>query len=109
MATTYRVWTRRILQAVAAALSLYLAALAVLYVAMGRPPRTAGKALSYLPGPVFSMVPMERLWTRARDGRLRVGDAAPDFTLPTLDRTGSVRLSSLRGERPVVLVFGSYT
>ena len=33
----------------------------------------------------------------------KVGDAAPDFTLPT-DGTGSITLSSLRG-RPVVLYF----
>jgi peroxiredoxin len=34
---------------------------------------------------------------------------APDFSLPTADRTRIVRLSSFRGDRPVVLVFGSYT
>jgi peroxiredoxin len=54
-------------------------------------------------------VPMETMWCHARDGALRVGDPAPDFTLPTLDRKETVTLSSLRGERPVVLVFGSYT
>ena len=45
-----------------------------------------------------------------------VGEAAPDFELPSFDcRTGvleptgdTVRLSALRG-RPVALVFGSYT
>jgi hypothetical protein len=41
--------------------------------------------------------------------RLRVGDAAPDFTLPKLDGEGKVTLSSFRGKKPVVLVFGSYT
>jgi len=34
---------------------------------------------------------------------------APDFRLPTLDRKETVQLSSYRGSRPVVLVFGSYT
>jgi hypothetical protein len=109
MAIRRAVWTRRLLRAGAAVLALYLAGLAVLYVAISQPPRTAGKALSYLPGPVFAILPMQRMWTRARDGRLRVGDPAPDFTLPTLDGTEQVRLSSLRGGRPVVLVFGSYT
>jgi hypothetical protein len=37
------------------------------------------------------------------------GDLAPDFELPGLDGGGSVRLASLLSERPVVLVFGSYT
>jgi len=40
---------------------------------------------------------------------LKVGALAPDFDLPTLDNSSRVRLSSFRGEEPVVLVFGSYT
>jgi hypothetical protein len=37
------------------------------------------------------------------------GELAPDFELPTLDGGGTVRLADLRAERPVALVFGSYT
>ena len=49
-------------------------------------------------------------WGRvARRGQLKVGDVAPDFQLPILDGEERVRLSSLRGGKPVVLVFGSYT
>ena len=40
--------------------------------------------------------------------KLRVGDPAPDFNLKGMDG-GEVRLSSFRGQRPVLLVFGSYT
>ncbi len=40
--------------------------------------------------------------------RLKVGMAAPDFKLKRSDG-GEVRLSSFKGKRPVVLVFGSYT
>ena len=43
------------------------------------------------------------------DGAVNPGDLAPDFRLPTLDRKSVVQLSSFRGDRPVVLVFGSYT
>ncbi|NQT54514.1 redoxin domain-containing protein [bacterium] len=46
---------------------------------------------------------------RPCEGSLKVGDPAPDFTLKQLDGKGTVALSSLRGKRPVVLVFGSYT
>ena len=38
-----------------------------------------------------------------------VGDEAPDFDLPRLDGGPPVRLSHLRGERPVALIFGSFT
>ena len=39
----------------------------------------------------------------------KVGEPAPDFMLKTPDGKRSVQLSSFRGKRPVVLVFGSYT
>ncbi len=39
-----------------------------------------------------------------------VGEMAPDFSLPFAgDADRELRLSSHRGERPVVLIFGSYT
>lgn len=37
------------------------------------------------------------------------GDLAPEFDLARLDGAGSIRLGSLVAERPVALVFGSYT
>lgn len=39
----------------------------------------------------------------------KVGDTAPDFTLKTADGTGSVTLSKLIGDKPVVLVTGNFT
>lgn len=62
-----------------------------------------------MPMPLMMALPFETLWTRARGGNVQVGDTAPDFALPTLDHSATVRLSSFRGARPVVLVFGSYT
>lgn len=35
---------------------------------------------------------------------LKVGDAAPDFTLPT-DQRGSMTLSSFKGKKNVILAF----
>jgi peroxiredoxin len=50
------------------------------------------------------------MWLWARRGGLAEGDLAPDFNLRTTqDRARRVSLSSYRGDRPVVLVFGSYT
>jgi hypothetical protein len=54
-------------------------------------------------------IPFKPLWMSARAGRLEPGDAAPDFTLPTADHSRTVTLSEVWRERPVVLIFGSYT
>jgi hypothetical protein len=37
------------------------------------------------------------------------GDRAPDFELPRLDGGSTVGLGSLCAQRPVALIFGSYT
>jgi hypothetical protein len=40
----------------------------------------------------------------------KVGDPAPDFTLPLLnERARMVTLSSFRGRKPAALIFGSFT
>ena len=44
-----------------------------------------------------------------REGKLKVGDTAPDFDLKKLVGKGKVKLSGLRGQKPVMLIFGSYT
>jgi hypothetical protein len=38
-----------------------------------------------------------------------VGEPAPEFSLSTLDGKQTVTLSQHKGDRPVVLVFGSFT
>lgn len=65
------------------------------------PPRRAGA----LPGETFT--PPARGERQA--DRLRAGDPAPDFSLPAAAGKAEVRLSSFRGKRPVVLIFGSCT
>jgi hypothetical protein len=59
--------------------------------------------------PAYFLFPFETMWTHARKGHLNSGDSAPDFTVKTLDTKTPVQLASLWTERPVVLVFGSYT
>ena len=77
---------------------------------MNRPPEAFARVMSKMPGPVvFLLFPFETLWTHARSGALNVGDVAPDFSLIKLDKTELVRLSALNYQRPVVLIFGSYT
>ena len=43
------------------------------------------------------------------EGILQVGDLAPDLELERLDGSGKVRFSELHSDRPLVLLFGSYT
>ncbi len=48
--------------------------------------------------------------TRPRRPAPAVGEIAPDFELPLADNAEkTVRLSSFRGNKPVALIFGSYT
>ena len=82
----------------------------VIYSEMRKPPEEFGRFMTRIPGPVaFLAFPFETLWTQARAGTVQVGDTAPDFTLQTLDKSETVRLSDLTRKEPVVLVFGSYT
>jgi hypothetical protein len=88
---------------------LYVAITAGLALAMRQTPDKFGAIMAKVPPFAFPVLPFETLWMNARAGHLQVGDAAPDFTLKTLDGAKQVQLSSFRGQKPVVLVFGSYT
>jgi hypothetical protein len=48
-------------------------------------------------------------YDQRQEGSLRVGDRAPDVTLSALNGAAPVRLSGHVGDRPLVLVFGSFT
>ena len=39
----------------------------------------------------------------------KIGDIAPDFQLHDVNGKKPVRLSDLRSQKPVALIFGSYT
>lgn len=51
----------------------------------------------------------ERLKTRMSRTAPRVGQAAPDFTLPVAEGNGQLTRSKFHPDRPLVLVFGSFT
>lgn len=48
-------------------------------------------------------------YDQRREGSLRVGDLAPDVALVALDGKTPVRLAASVGDRPLVLVLGSFT
>ena len=101
---------RQILWRVLAGLVLiYALATAGLYYAMRRPPEKFGAIMAHVPMVSMIVLPFEPLWMSARAGTLNVGDQAADFSLPALDGSRNVTLSDEFRDRPVVLIFGSYT
>ncbi len=49
-------------------------------------------------------------WQKRYDAHApKVGDMAPDFELHDVNGQNPVRLSDFRGQKPVALVFGSFT
>ena len=102
---------RKIMLIVVAAIAVTYAVFgAFMWRTMRQPPEDFGRVMAKMPGPlVFMLFPFETLWLRARAGTLQVGDLAPDFSLQNLDHSGRVQLSALNSQKPVVLVFGSYT
>ena len=90
----------------------YVVVFAVVLMAMLQPPERFALFMTHVPTAlVFRTLPASRMWLWARRGALLPGASAPDFALPRHDNSGRERvtLSSFRGQRPVVLVFGSYT
>jgi hypothetical protein len=89
---------------------LYLCFGSFIWWVMRQSPETIGKVMAKIPAPVvFLGFPFETMWLHARSGGLNPGDSAPDFNLMKVDRSGTVQLSELNRQKPVVLVFGSYT
>ena len=77
--------------------------------AMRQPPEVFGHIMAKMPMPAYFLFPFETMWSRARKGSLNVGDRAPDITVKTLDAKEAMQPASLWADKPVVLVFGSYT
>ncbi|MCI0411386.1 hypothetical protein L0222_01140 [bacterium] len=68
----------------------------------------AGGAFVYWIGGPSMVIGMIR-YDQREEGRLRVGDRAPDVPLLSLDGKNQLQLSSFIGPKPLVLVFGSFT
>ena len=103
--TTWKILAKAAL----AVVGLYAALTVLLFGVMLQSPDRFAATMKHVPWPAFVALPFKPLWQVARAGSVNVGEMAPDFSLESPDHKSSFRLSSLRGEKPVVLVFGSYT
>ncbi len=100
---------KKLLRIAAALLLVYSLVMLGFYIVMCQKPGVFGQVMAKAPVAVFMVFPFKPMWLSARRGGLRVGDNAPDFSLETRDKKSKVQLSSFRGQKPVALVFGSYT
>jgi hypothetical protein len=90
-------------------LVLWLGFVAAIDWAMHQPPEVFGHVMEHMPTPAYFLFPFETMWVKARAGHIGTGDTAPDLAVKTLDTKQPVQLASLWKDKPVVLVFGSYT
>jgi hypothetical protein len=100
---------RKVLKIALLVLLAYSIALIGFFTAMCQKPEVFSSVMSRAPTLVFIVFPFKQMWLYARSGSLKVGDQAPDFALEQYDKKATIQLSALRGQKPVVLVFGSYT
>ena len=68
----------------------------------------AGGYFVYWIGGPSMLIGMIR-YDQREEGKLQVGDPAPDVSLVSLDGKNESNLKSLLGTKPVVLIFGSFT
>lgn len=97
------------LKILAAGIGLYLVITAAFFAVMSQSPDRIAKTMMHVPWAAFRVFPLRSVWMKARSGSIKYGEMAPDFSLESPDRKNHFQLSTLRGQKPVVLVFGSYT
>jgi len=100
---------KRLMKTLVTLVVLYVAICSTLFAAMLQSPDTFARIMKHVPWAALMILPFKPLWMTARSGHIRVGDAAPDFFLESTDHKSHFQLSSLREQKPIVLVFGSYT
>jgi len=68
----------------------------------------AAGAFTYMIGGPRNVIGMLR-YDQRQEGKLKVGDRAPEVSMLALDGKTPVRLSESFGDKPTVLIFGSFT
>jgi len=67
----------------------------------------AGAAIVFMIGPrnIYGML----RYDQRREGPLEVGEKAPDIALVGLDGVSQIHLEDHMGDKPLIIIFGSYT
>jgi hypothetical protein len=68
----------------------------------------AAAGFTYMVGGPRNVIGMLR-YDQRQEGKLKVGDRAPDVAMLDLDGKTPVQLARHFGEKPTVLIFGSFT
>ena len=66
---------------------IYAALCGGFFWAMSQTPDKFGQIMKHVPMPIMAVLPFEPMWNVARGGDLNIGDAAPDFELPSYDKS----------------------
>jgi hypothetical protein len=77
--------------------------------AMHQPPEVFGHVMAKMPMPAYFVLPFRDPLDASAPGAVERGRYAPDFDGQEAGRQNSTHLASLWADKPVVLVFGSYT
>src|SRR5262245_32890382 len=68
------------------------------YIATRQRPEVFSGIMSKTSNVAFAIFPCKKMWLSAREGSVKVGDVAPDFSLDTYDRKSRVQLSSFKSK-----------
>lgn len=66
-------------------------------------------AAAWCQAPAIPKSPAEVKGLGDRNGKFKPGDMAPGFDLKVMHKETRIALSTFRNQRPVALIFGSYT
>jgi hypothetical protein len=100
---------KTVLKIITSVAVMYVLITGAFFVVMSQSPEKIAKTMMHVPWAAFRVLPLRTVWLSARSGSVRQGEMAPDFSLESVDHQSHFQLSSLRGQKPLVLVFGSYT
>jgi hypothetical protein len=78
---------RKLVKILGGLVALYALISGALFFAMLQSPDDFARTMKHVPWPAFMLLPFKPLWNVARNGHVRLGQVAPEFTLESPDRS----------------------